>query len=355
MADRMHPLLGAGRRRRPAAAAAGLSRPAFLPSNSCRSSLPSSMDSFSAQPAGLASPAKPPLPPPTATSSQRSAGTVSGGEVAQAPCALAPAGSLKRTLSSCAEAGADSDTSSQGCSKSQRGSVAATPARRPAAQLAPCAWAAGDSGDEAADSAAGSGDDGLEFLLRACEMLDPHLEVARWAPFCSPFFFILGIGKLARWARLRLWFRGLAVDGAGLVGCAAGAQLHAGVWQVRSSWGAPANGLACCLLAISNCCAGLPKLSPRPAPRFPAGTPAPPRCPTTCTSMAAHPQPMAPPRSHASPATALPAWKRLPLAPPAAPSAAACWPAARSRMRTGRRAATMTLQMPMPTTCRVAA
>lgn len=162
------------------------------------------MDSFSAQlPAGLASPAKPPLPPPTATSSQRSAGTVSGGEVAQAPCALAPAGSLKRTLSSCAEAGADSDTSSQGCSKSQRGSVAATPARRPAAQLAPCAWAAVDSGDEAADSAAGSGDDGLEFLLRACEMLDPHLEVARWAlHFCSPSFlqslFGSGIAGVAR-------------------------------------------------------------------------------------------------------------------------------------------------------------
>lgn len=142
------------------------------------------MDSFSAQlPAGLASPAKPPLPPPTATSSQRSAGTVSGGEVAQphAANALAPAGSLKRSLSSCAEAGAeDSDTSSQGCSKSQRGSVAATPARRPAAQAARSAWGAGDSGDEAADSAAGSGDNGLEFLLRACEMLDPHLEMARW-------------------------------------------------------------------------------------------------------------------------------------------------------------------------------
>ena len=141
------------------------------------------MDSFSAQlPVGLASPAKPPLPPPTATSSQRSAGTVSGGEVAQLPAgALAPAGSLKRALSSCAEAGAeDSDTSSQGYSKSQRGSVAATPARRPAAQLARSAWGPADSGDEAADSAAGSGDDGLEFLLRACEMLDPHLEVARW-------------------------------------------------------------------------------------------------------------------------------------------------------------------------------
>lgn len=141
------------------------------------------MDSFSAQlPVGLASPAKPPLPPPTATSSQRSAGTFSGGEVAQLPVgALAPAGSLKRALSSCAEAGAeDSDTSSQGYSKSQRGSVAATPARRPSAQLARSAWGPADSGDEAADSAAGSGDDGLEFLLRACEMLDPHLEVARW-------------------------------------------------------------------------------------------------------------------------------------------------------------------------------
>ena len=139
------------------------------------------MDTFSAQlPTGLASPAKPPLPPPTATSSQRSAGTVSGGEVAQ-PAALAPAGSLKRTLSSCAEGGdcADSDTSSQGWSKSARGSVEATPARR-AARAARAAWAAADSGDEAADSAAGSGDDGLEFLLRACEMLDPHLEVARW-------------------------------------------------------------------------------------------------------------------------------------------------------------------------------
>lgn len=98
--------------------------------------------------------------------------------MAQAASALAPAASLKRSLSSCTEADgdcADSQTSSQGWSKSHRSSVEAMPARRAAAARARAVWAP-ESGDEAADSAAGSGDDGLEFLLRACEMLDPHLE-----------------------------------------------------------------------------------------------------------------------------------------------------------------------------------
>lgn len=128
-----------------------------------------------------------PLSLKPATSSQRSAGTVSGGapEVAQPERSA----SLKRPLLDAdlsLDLDQDSQTSSQGFSKSQRSSREATPARqRATAARARTLWAdepraasaaLEESGDEAGtDSACG-----LEFLLRACEMLDPH-AAARWA------------------------------------------------------------------------------------------------------------------------------------------------------------------------------
>jgi hypothetical protein len=154
-------------------------------------------------PLGPASPSKP------CTSSQRSAGTVSGGdgggsdEVADHRPKLQqllpegrPAGTsclLKRQLSGAEDA--DSQTSSQGCPKSQRSSQEATPARRrsaaAAAERTRQLWGAeggaavaatemdGDYGEgaETGDEAADTADDGLEFLLRACEMLDPSQQL----------------------------------------------------------------------------------------------------------------------------------------------------------------------------------
>lgn len=136
------------------------------------------------------------LAPAKAASSQRSAGTVSGGapEVAQQPrrgtaaAAASATASLKRPLSSLDLGGLDLDqdsqTSSQGYSKSARSSREATPARqRAAAQRARAAWADGGRGDESGDEAGSDLDSrsGLDFLLRACEMLDPH-GAARWVP-----------------------------------------------------------------------------------------------------------------------------------------------------------------------------
>lgn len=126
-------------------------------------------------------------------SSQRSAGTVSGGapEVAQQhPSAAASASPfLKRPLSSADLEGLDLDqdshTSSQGFSKSQRSSREGTPARqRVAAQRARALWTEEDGdGEEALESGDEAGTDldsacGLDFLLQACEMLDPL--AAKW-------------------------------------------------------------------------------------------------------------------------------------------------------------------------------
>lgn len=132
------------------------------------------------------------LAPAKAASSQRSAGTVSGGapEVAQqsrcitAPAATSATPSLKRPLASLDLGGLDLDqdsqTSSQGCSKSARSSREATPARRrAAAQRARAAWTDGGRGEESGDEGGSDADSrsGLDFLLKACEMLDPN---ARW-------------------------------------------------------------------------------------------------------------------------------------------------------------------------------
>ncbi|KAL4430572.1 hypothetical protein ABPG77_005812 [Micractinium sp. CCAP 211/92] len=138
--------------------------------------------------------------PAKAASSQRSAGTVSGGapEVAQqsrrgtAAAAASATASLKRPLSSLDLGGLDLDqdsqTSSQGYSKSARSSREATPARqRAAAQRARAAWADSGRGDESGDEAGSDLDSrsGLDFLLKACEMLDPHAAASAAAHAAS--------------------------------------------------------------------------------------------------------------------------------------------------------------------------
>lgn len=147
-------------------------------------SQPSSIDTCAELPAGIAASPAPPRPlGGGASSSLRSAGTVSGGEVAQAASA---APSLKRALSSCGE---DDGADSFYTTKAARleGAAGSAPARgaRAAAARAPAAWAdppaaAADSGDEATHTLCSDSSDGLEFLLRACEMLDPlaHAEAA---------------------------------------------------------------------------------------------------------------------------------------------------------------------------------
>lgn len=143
-------------------------------------SQPSSIDTRAELPAGIA--ASPVAPPPLgggATSSLHSAGTVSG-EVAQQAASAVP--SLKRALSSSGEEdGADSLWT-----KSARLEGGAEPGRHAAAARAHAAWAdpavdpaaAADSGDEATHTLCSDSSDGLEFLLRACEMLDPLAHAA---------------------------------------------------------------------------------------------------------------------------------------------------------------------------------
>lgn len=127
------------------------------------------MDTCAPLPARAHSP--PAAAKPCTTSSQRSAGTVSG-EVAQAASA---APSLKRTLSSCPSG--DDDGADSSYSKSARlGSVEGTPARRAAAARARATWAPEDGAEDSGGEGGADSSDGLEFLLRACEMLDPHLE-----------------------------------------------------------------------------------------------------------------------------------------------------------------------------------